>query len=457
MSSRHEEEQIVLKTSLLIVEDYEPLVTLLKATLSDAFDVTVAGSVEEASAVMKRQIPRLVLLDLGLPPGSSPEQGLALLRAIQQDGQRCKVIVCTGYSDREWAVRAVRYGAYDVLYKPVDLASLKNILMRAGWLADLEEEAGRSLDGPMVEPEIWNDLLGSSLSMRPVQEAVEKLAMTDVPVLVRGESGTGRELIARAIHERSERAGRPFVPVACGALPGARFQQELFGYESGGDASGSSSKQGKVAAAKGGTLFFDELADLPAEAQRAIGQLMEKQGHIDVRIVASSKRGPQAMPEKEPLQPDVYRRFAMQVTVPPLRDRGDDVLVLGRMFLRRFAAQQGKLLTGFTRDASEAMRAYAWPGNVRELATRIQRGAVVSDGPALGAADLDLHVEDPQETSISLKVNQQRIETTLILKAFTLSRGNLSRAAQELGISRSTLYRRIRQYGLDRLTDAPVS
>jgi len=448
----------VPRTSLLIVEDYEPLVTLLKATLSDAFDVTVAGSVEEASAVMKHNLPRLVLLDLGLPPGSSPEQGLTLLRAIQREGHRCKTVVCTGYSEREWAVRAVRYGAYDVLYKPLDLAALKGILMRAGWLADLEEEAGRSIGAPIVESELSNDLLGSSLAMRPVQEVVEKLAKTDVPVLICGESGTGRELVARAIHERSERAVRPFVAVACGTLSGALFEQELFGPELHGDSSAFPAKQGKVAAAAGGTLYLDELADLPADSQRTIARLMEEQtARVDMRLVASSKRSPRTMPEKEPLQPDVYRRFPMQVTVPPLRDRGDDVLVLGKIFLRRFAAQQSKLLTGFTQDASEAMRAYAWPGNLRELAARVQRGAVVSDGPELSAADLDLHAEEPQENTISLKVNQQRIETDLILKAFTLSRGNLSRAAQELGISRSTLYRRIRQYGLDRAGDARVS
>jgi DNA-binding NtrC family response regulator len=289
--TRNKEEQIVPTTSLLIVEDYEPLVTLLKATLSDAFEVTVAGTAEEAFAVMKHKVPRLVLVDLGLPPGSSPEQGLTLLRAIQQNGHRCKTIVCTGYSEREWAVRAVRYGAYDVLYKPLDLAALKSILMRAAWLADLEEEAGRSIAEPIVGSTMSNDLFDSSVSMRPVQEAVEKLAMTDVPVLIRGESGSGRELIARAIHERSERAARPFVSVACGAVPGALFEQELFGYESTADRSSSSSHQGKVGAAKGGTLFFDELADLPAEAQRIIVRLMEREtGRSDVRIVASSRR-----------------------------------------------------------------------------------------------------------------------------------------------------------------------
>jgi two-component system NtrC family response regulator len=448
----------VPRTSLLIVEDYEPLVTLLKATLSDVFDVAVAGTVEEASAVIKRTFPRLVLLDLGLPPGSSPEQGLTLLRAIQQERHRCKTIVCTGFSEREWAVRAVRYGAYDVLYKPVDLAALKGILMRAGWLAELEDEAGWSSAGPIVESELSTGLFASGRAMRPVQEAIEQLAKTDVSVLICGESGTGRELVARAIHERSERAARPFVAVACGALRGALLEQELFGHESDGGASAFLSKQGKVAAAAGGTLFLDEVADLPPDSQRTLARLMEGQaGRIDVRIVASSTRGRRTMSEREPFQPDVCRRFAMQVTVPPLRDRGDDVLVLGKLLLRRFAAQQGKLLSGFTPDASEAMRAYRWPGNVRELATRVQRGAVVSDGPELSAADLDLQVEAPQEHTISLKVNQQRVETDLISKAFTLSRGNLSRAAQELGISRSTLYRRIRQYGLDRAGDARVS
>jgi two-component system, NtrC family, response regulator len=449
----------VPNTSLLIVEDYEPLVTLLRSTLSDEFDVTVAGSVEEASALIKGEAPRLVLLDLGLPPTSSPEQGLTLLRAMQQDGCRCKTVVCTGYSERHLAVRAVRYGAYDVLYKPLDLAILKTILMRAGWLAELEEEARRNAAGPMLGSEILDEIFETSPSMKPVQEAVEKLAMTDAPVLITGEGGTGRELIARAIHERSERAAKPFVPVVCGALPDALLEKELFGYEPDDASTPSSRKKGKVAAASGGTLFLDELGDLPADSHRTVLRLMEDQTrHADVRIMASSKESLQAIRERRLMQADdVYRHFAMHITVPPLRDRGDDIVVLGKLLLQRFSGQQSKPIIGLTSDAVEAMRICAWPGNVRELAARVQRGIVVAEGPYLNAADLDLQTDEPREGSISLKVNQQRIETDLIMKAFTLSRGNLSRAAQELGISRSTLYRRIRQYGLDRAVDANIS
>ncbi|HEX2056423.1 MAG TPA: sigma-54 dependent transcriptional regulator [Nitrospiraceae bacterium] len=445
------------KTSLLIVEDYEPFVTLLRSTLSDEFDVTVADSVDKASALINREVPRLVLLDLGLPPTSSPEQGLALLKEIRREGHRCKTVVCTGYRERELALRAVRYGAYDVLYKPLDLAMLKGVLMRAGWLADLEEEARHSVVETTQESEIVDEIFSASLSMRSVQDAVEKLAKTDAAVLITGESGTGRELVARAIHGRSERAAGPFVPVACGALPRPLFEQELFGQKLPDGASETLHENGKLALARGGTLFFDELADLPADTQWAVLRVMERMQGANVRILASWNKSPHMGHEPSLIEADVYRRFAARIAVPPLRDRGDDVVVLGKIFLRRFAAQQNKPLTGFTTDAIDAMRAYSWPGNVRELATRIQRGIVVSDGPHLNAADLDLHADSSEEDSISLKVNQQRIETNLILKAFTLSRGNLSRAAQELGISRSTLYRRIRQYGLDRTTDAGVS
>lgn len=448
------------KTSLLIVEDDEPVVTSLRSTLSDEFEVTVANDVEQASALIKRETPQLVLLDLGLSPKSSPEQGFHLLRALQRDGRRCKTVVCTGYSERELAVRAVRYGAYDVLYKPVDVTVLRGVLRRAGWLAELEDEACRDASDSMQGLDLLDEVIGTSLSMSPIQEAVRKVAMTEVPALITGESGTGKDLVARAIHERSERAAWPFVPVACGLIPPALFERELFGCEPDGAWPGSSRKRGKVELAKGGTLFLDEVSDLPAESQRTVLRLVEEQTErADVRILASAKRDAQAMSQGGRVQPDLYRQLVAHINLPPLRERGDDVLVLAKLFLRRFAARQGESILGFTKNAAEAMRAHAWPGNVKELAARIQRGVVVAEGQYIEAADLELQKEEPgfREDSISLKVNQQRIETDLIMKAFTLSRGNLSRAAQELGISRSTLYRRIRQYGLDRAADANLS
>jgi two-component system NtrC family response regulator len=450
----------VPKTSLLIVEDYEPIVTLLQSTLSDEFHVMVADSVERASLLIERETPRLVLLDLGLPPKSSPEQGFRLLHSIQRSGGRCKTIVCTGYSERDLAVRAVRYGAFDVLYKPIDLSILRAILRRAGWLAELEQEARQDGLDPVQASDHIEEIMGTSSSMAPIQEAVRQAAMTDVPILIIGETGTGKEFIARAIHERSRRASAPFVPLACGVVPHALFEAELFGDGSVCDSPGAHGKEGKLESAKHGTLFLDDVADVPAESQETILRVLEQQSkEADVRIVASSKHDPKAAMEEQRFQSELYQRFPVHITLPPLRERGEDVSVLAKMFLRRLAGQHSKSIIGFTKDALDAMRAHAWPDNVRELAGRVQRAVVVAEGEYIEPSDLDLQKSEQgvQEDSISLKVNQQRIETDLIMKAFTLSRGNLSRAAQELGISRSTLYRRIRQYGLDRTADVAVS
>ncbi len=449
----------MLKTSLLIVEDYEPIVSLLQSTLSDEFHVMVADSVEQASLLIEREAPRLVLLDLGLPPKSSSEQGFRLLRAMQRDGSRCKTIVCTGYSERGLAVRAVRYGAFDVLYKPIDLSILKGVLRRAGWIAELEDEAREDGINPERGSDHTESIIGTSLDMRSIHEAVRQVAMTDVPVLIIGESGTGKELVARAIHERSARAAEAFVPVACSVIPGALYEAELFGYEPDSESPQAFRKMGKVESAKGGTLFLDEVTNVPAHSQETVVRVLDQRAGADVRILASSKHDPNTVVEEGLVRSDLLRQFPVHINLPPLRERGDDVLTLARIFLRRFAAQQSKPILGFAKDAGEAMRSYAWPDNVRELAGRVQRAVVVAEGQYIQAADLDFQRSEPlsQEDSISLKVNQQRIETDLIMKAFSLSRGNLSRAALELGISRSTLYRRIRQYGLDRAADAAVS
>lgn len=448
------------KPSLLIVEDYEPIVTLLQSTLSDEFDVMVTESVEQASLLIERESPRLVLLDLGLPPKCSPEQGFSLLRSMQRSGSRCKTVVCTGYSERHLAVEAVRYGAFDVLYKPIDLSVLRAILRRAGWLAELEQEARQDGVEPAQAFDHIEEIMGTSSAMVPIHEAVRQAAMTDVPVMITGEPGTGREFIARIIHQRSARANRPFVPVACGVLPPALLEGELFGAEPGIAGSGAGGKSGKLASAEGGTIFFDDVSHMPAESGEILLRVFERPSEQGgVRIVASSSYESMASMEEHRRTPDLSRRFPMHITVPPLREREEDIPVLAKMFLRRLADERSTPIVGFTKGALDAMRVHAWPDNVRELAGRVQRAMVVAEGPHIEPSDLDLQSgeRDAQADSISLKVNQQRIETDLIMKAFTLSRGNLSRAAQELGISRSTLYRRIRQYGLDRAADAALS
>jgi len=451
----------VPKTSLLIVEDYEPIVPLLQSTLSDEFHVMVADNVEQASLLIERESPRLVLLDLGLPPKCSPEQGFRLLRSIQRSGGRCKTVVCTGYSERDLAVRAVRYGAFDVLYKPIDLSTLRAILRRAGWLAELEQEARQDGIDPAQAFDHIEEIMGTSPSMAPIHEAVRQAAMTDVPVLITGEPGTGKKFIARIIHERSPRAAEPFVPVAYGALHNhALLEGELFGVELRTAASSAGGKSGKLTAAKGGTLFFDDVTHVPAESYETFLRVLERQSEQDdVRIMPSSNPDSKTPMEEQRFRSELSRRFPVHITLPALREREKDIPVLAKMFLRRLAGQRSTPIAGFTKAALDAMCTHAWPDNVRELAGRVQRAVVVAEGQYIEPSDLDLRMgeRDEPEDSISLKVNQQRIETDLIMKAFTLSRGNLSRAAQELGISRSTLYRRLRQYGLDRAADVALS
>lgn len=441
------------KTPLLIIEDYEPIVTLLRSTLSDEFEVTVANSAEEAVVLLGEQSPPLVLLDIGLPPHASPEQGLLLLQAMQQQGSRCRIVVCTGYNERDLALRALRFGAFDILHKPLDLAVLKGVLRRAGWLAELDRDAARETD---VIPPMTDDLIsliGTSASMRPIHDAVRKIAGTDLPVLITGEAGTGKAFLARTIHQHSHRAHKPLARIACGAIPGVLLERELFGDSLDGSGRPPSRVKGAVESSGGGTLFLEDLAELPTDLQGELVRRLEQSVvEARVRLIASSRDGLKEAVEQGRVRRDLYEKFAMHINVPALRDRGADVLVLGTVFLRRFARQQSKTIAGFTKDAMERMRTYSWPGNVAELAVQIQRAVVLADGRYIEAQDLGLSGEEGAlpPNSISLKVNQQRIETDLIMRAFTLSRGNLSRAAHELGISRSTLYRRIRQYGLDR-------
>ncbi|MET0516597.1 MAG: sigma 54-interacting transcriptional regulator [Nitrospiraceae bacterium] len=452
------------KTKLLIVEDYEGIVTLLRSTLEDEFELVVARDTAEGLNAFHEHKPHVVLLDLGLPPKSSPEEGLRFLRELKQVGGHHKTIVCTGYDERSLAVRAIGYGARDVLYKPLDLVLLKSILQRSGWIAELEMEAQQSAGTPAAA-DAFEQMIGTCPAMIRICDVVKRIARTEAQVLVTGENGTGKALTARAIHERSLRRTGPFVTVDCGILPEALLDAELFG----------SSRQGipdgvirsKLESARGGTLFLEDVCRLSPSLQAKLVRVLDEQveegearrrpSGFNVRVLASTTANVNELVHAGRFREDLSRRLAaVRVHLPPLRERGEDVVLMAIIFLRQAAAQYQKRIHGLTKDAVEAIRAYPWPGNVQELASKVRRAVSVVDATQIGPEDLDIVKNDQpsEDTSISLKVNQQRIETDLIMKAFTLSHGNLSRAALELGISRSTLYRRIRQYGLDRDPDA---
>ncbi len=453
------------KPKVLVVEDDETIAAGLRSAMEDECEIFVTGRNPATVAQGQEWEPRVTLLDLESPSRPNPEDGLRVLQELRQSGYRGKVIVYTSGTERSLAVQAVRYGAIDVLSKPLDVTLLKAIVRRAARIADLEQEAQAGMtDGGHEE---FKGMLGTSSTIHRIFDAIRKVSTNDAPILITGESGTGKELTAKAIHERGLRKQAPFIPINCGAIPESLLESELFGYERGAFTGAVGQKKGKVEFAQGGTLFLDEVGELPYALQVKLLRFLQDRtfervgGHqrieMNVRIIAATNVNLQEAIEKGTFREDLYYRLGVvHINLPPLRERGEDVSLMATAFLRQAAAHYGKPVHGFTREALEAMRAYTWPGNVRELSNRVGRAVVMAEGTHVRPADLDIphQIARQDEGSISLKINQQRIETDLIMKAFTLSQGNLSRAAHELGISRSTLYRRLRQYGMDRTLDA---
>jgi two-component system NtrC family response regulator len=455
----------VSKPKVLIIDGEETTAAGLRSVLNDEFDVCLSSQDPASGFEEPDGHPLVILLNLESPSSPSPEDGLRVLQELWLTRPGGGVIVYTNSSERGVAVQAVRHGASDVLSKPLDFGFVKGLVRRAVRIAELEREgqAGREECGHPG----FKGMLGTSASMDRIFDAVRKVSTNDAPILITGESGTGKELTAKTIHERGLRRQAPFMAIHCGAIPENLLESELFGYEGGASTGPVAQKKGKMECAQGGTLFLDGVGDLPLSLQGKLWRVLHKGafervgGHepidMNVRIIAATDLNLQEAVEKGSFREDLYERLgAVHINLPPLRARGEDVSLIATAFLRQAAARYGKILDGFTREALEAMRAYHWPGNVRELSGRVDRAVVMAEGTEVSPADLDIphQIAQQEEDSISLKINQQRIETDLIMKAFTLSQGNLSRAAHKLGISRSTLYRRLRQYGMDRTLDA---
>jgi two-component system NtrC family response regulator len=441
------------------VENDEATRTQLEWALKEEFALLPAGDGTTAHTLARAEHPALVLLDLGLPPNpSDPEGGLRWLRDFRNEGGRGKVIVCTGYGDRQYAVRAVGHGAYDFFTKPVDLDLLKLVMQRACWIAELEEERRALTAGAEDEEE---EMIGTSEGIRRVFEAIRKVATTDVPVLVIGESGTGKELTAKAIHERSLRKSGPFVTINCGAIPETLLESELFGHERGAFTGAIQQKKGKVEYAHGGTLFLDEVGELPLALQVKLLRFLEDQTlervggrqqiQVDARLIAATNMDLKEAIAQGRFRDDLYYRLGVvTIHIPPLRERGEDILLMAQVFLKWVSEQMRKTILGFTKEAIQAIQAYPWPGNVRELSNKIRRAVVMAEGTHITPEDLDLPVteEDYAEAPFSLKDARKRVEADLIAQALIFHHGNLSRVAEEVGISRTTLYGLLKKYGI---------
>jgi two-component system NtrC family response regulator len=322
---------------------------------------------------------------------------------------------------------------------------------------------------PGIFVETMNEMVGTSPAICTVFDLVRKMANTEMPVLITGETGTGKELTAQAIHERSLRKRGPFVPINCGAIPETLLESELFGHERGAFTGAVQQKKGKLESASGGTLFLDEVGDLVPALQVKLLRFLqegtfERLGghetlHVDARVLAATNVDLKTAIDKNLFREDLYYRLGvLRIHLPPLRDRGEDTLLMAMVFLKQAAATNGKPIRGYTSHAIDALRAYSWPGNVRELSNRVRRAVVMAEAMEITPQDLDLTSEElhDKDSLDSLRQAHRRIEVELLVKAISLHHGNLTRIARDLEVSRSTLYRKLRAYGLEKFVPSAI-
>ena len=438
------------KPKLLIVEDDPGLQKQLKWSFSE-YEVIAAADRAAAIAALRRHEPAVVLQDLGLPPDAEGvAEGFDCLLEMLRLSPYTKIIVVTGQLDKQNAVRAVGMGAYDFYQKPVDIDVLRLLVQRAFNIHALEEQNRALLQHRGVLP--LEGVIANSDSMTRICRTIEKVAPTKASVLLLGESGTGKELLARAVHTLSPRAGKPFVAINCAAIPETLLESELFGYEKGAFTGAMKQTSGRFEQANGGTIFLDEIGDMPLALQAKVlrflqDRIVERIGGrerimVDVRIVCATNKDPAVMIQVGEFREDLYYRISeVMVRIPPLRDRAGDAIVIARMILDRRAREHGRPIKGFTSGALKAIEKYPWPGNIRELENRINAAVIMTDGKCVSEADLGLPTESGSELAwLNLRVARQQAESEAIRQALAVSSGNLSRAAELLGITRPTLY-----------------
>lgn len=447
------------RPALLLVDNDAAFREQMKWALASDYDLLEASDRVAALSQIRRAMPPLVLLDLGpFPNVNGASEGLAILREIVHLNPTVKVIAVTGSGDRAGAIAAIEGGAYDVIEKPVQLDVLKVVLQRATYLSNLEREshATREETGKTG----FEDLVGNSKPMQDVFGMIRRVGPADVPVLITGESGVGKELVARAIHRLSGRKEAPFVAINCGAIPETLLESELFGYEKGAFTGAVQQRKGRIESAQGGTLFLDEIGDIPLSLQvKLLRFLQDHEIHrlggrdrvsVDVRILAATNVDLQGAIDHGRFREDLYYRLrVVAIPVPALKARGSDITLLARAFFMKFAEAQKKVLKGFTSQAIEALLAHNWPGNVRELENRVKRAVVMAEGQYISPANLELKELSPADGESSrLRVARDIREKELVRFALEKTDGNVSKAAVELGISRPTLYQLLSRYGL---------
>ena len=448
------------KPTLLIIEDDEGLQAQLKWAYDD-YNVVIAGNRDQALAAMRSEEPSVVTLDLGLPPDpDGTSEGFAVLDAIMQMKPDTKVVVASGHGARESALKAVERGAYDFYQKPVDIDELGLIVDRAFKLSTIEGENRRLAEKVGEEKTVLGTMITAAPEMAKVARTIERLAPTNVSVMLLGASGTGKELLARGLHEASDRRGGAFIAINCAAIPENLLESELFGHEKGAFTGAVKTIEGKIEMADGGTLFLDEVGDIPLPLQVKLLRFLQervieriggrKPISVDTRIVCATHQDLEGMIGEGTFREDLFYRLAeVVVKIPSLVERPGDSVLLAKHFLTKFASEMNPQVKGFAPDALAAIDAWTWPGNVRELENRVKRAVIMAEGKLVGSEDLDLgEGSEEEDMALNLKQAREAADRRMIRQAMARSQGNISMTAKLLGISRPTLYDLLKQYDL---------
>lgn len=447
------------KSSLLVIEDDPGLQSQMKWCFGENIEVVIADDNKSALTALRRYEPSVVTLDLGLPPdpGGSTE-GFKLLEEILALSPHTKVIIITGREEKENAVKAIGMGAYDFYQKPVDADTLSFVVDRAFKLASLEKQT-REYEKNKAHNNAFG-IITSSPEMLSIIKMIEKVAPSDITTLILGKTGTGKELIARALHTASNRSDAPFSAINCAAIPENLLESELFGHEKGAFTGAHTLKKGKIEVTDSGTLFLDEIGDMPTTLQSKLLRFLQERKiervggtqeiPVDVRVVCATHQDLRKLISEGAFREDLFYRLSeIIIDLPSLHERQGDTVIIANALLESTANDQGTTKKRFNDEALKAIELYTWPGNVRELVNKIKRAVIMANGQYITPDDLDLNTDNDEEVMpFNLREVRATAERHAILRALSHCHGKIAQSSRLLGVTRPTLYTLLEKYDI---------